>query len=137
MVKISSDEAFLILHKWQLELTPVVFVGSLMPSNPLRGVVAVVTREGVWNSGDKPSSIWGFLLTGKRTSFLALKFEGFECLQPAEVPPDVKMSLPKVARERDVLALAKIDTLVNTSAQTEGNRLVSIEETLFLVEDDI
>jgi len=136
MVKISSDEAFLVLHKWQVELTPVVFVGSLMPSHPLRGLVTVVTREGVWNSGDEPASIWGFLLTGKGTSFLASKFEGFECLQPAELPSDIKMSLPEMARERAVLGLTQIQTLVNTSAQAEGDLLASVEETLFLVEDD-
>ena len=135
MAKISSDEAFLILHKWQLELTPVVFVGSLMPSNPLRGMVAVVTREGVWNSGEKPTSIWGFSLTGKGTNFLASKFEGFEYLQPAELPSKVQASMPNSAQERGVLALTKIMTLVNTSARTEADRLASVEETLFLVED--
>jgi DNA-binding LytR/AlgR family response regulator len=136
MVKISSDEAFSILHKWQVELTPIVFVGSLMPSNPLRGLVAVTTREGVWNSGDKPASIWGFLLTGKGTSFLASKFEAFEYLQPAEVPSDIKMSLPKLAPEHAVLALTQIQTLVNTSARAEEDHLASVEEILFLVEDD-
>jgi len=80
-VKISSHEAFLILHKWQVELTPVLLVGSLMPSHPLRGLIAVVTREGVWNSGDEPASIWGFNLTGEGTSFLASKFEDFQYLQ--------------------------------------------------------
>jgi hypothetical protein len=136
MVKISSDEAFLILHKWQVELTPVVFVGSLMPSDPLRGLVAVVTREGVWNSGEKPTSIWGFSLTGKGTNFLASKFEGFEYLQPAEPPSKVKASLPNLAQEHAVLALTKIMTLVNTSARTEADRLAPVEETLFLVEDN-
>jgi hypothetical protein len=134
-VKISSDEAFLILHKWHVDLTPVVFVGSLMPGNALRGRVAVVTREGVWNSGEKPASIWGFLLTGKETSFLASKFEGFEYLQPAQLPSDIAMSLPKLAPECGVLALTKIETLVNAAAQSDANRLVSVEETLFLVED--
>src|SRR5215469_917978 len=134
MVKISSDEAFLILHKWQVELTPIVFVGSLMPSNPLRGLVAVVTREGVWNRGDRPTSIWGFSLTGNGTSFLASKFEGYEYLQPVELPSNVKISLPNLTKERAVLALTKVMTLVNTSAQTERDRLASVEETLFLAE---
>ena len=137
MVKISSDEAFLILHKWQVELTPVVFVGSLMPSNPLRGLVAVVTRDGIWNSGEKPTTIWGFQLTGQGTSFLASKFEGFEYLQPAELPSDIKMSLPNLPRERAVLALTQVQTVVNTAARTEGDRLRSVEETLFLVEDGL
>jgi hypothetical protein len=135
-MKISSEEAFLILHKWQVDLTPVVFVGSLMPSNPVRGLVAVVTREGVWSGCDKPDSIWGFLLTGKETSFLASKFEGFEYLEPAELPSDIKMSLPKLAVQRGVLALLKRATVVNTAARSEADRLASVEETLFLVEDD-
>ena len=91
LMKISSDEAFLILHKWQVDLTPVVFVGSLMPSNPVRGLVAVVTREGVWSGCDEPAAIWGFLLTGKETSFLASKFEDFEYLAPAELPSDIPL----------------------------------------------
>lgn len=135
-MKISSDEAFLILHKWQAELTPVVLVGSLMPSSPIRGLVAVVTREEVWNNDEKPTSVWGFSLAGKGVSFLASKFEGFEYLQLAELPSEIKMSLPKLAQECTVLALTKLMTLVNTSAQTEGDRLVSVEETLFLAEDD-
>ena len=135
-MKISSDEAFLILRKWQLELTPVVLVGSLMPSNLLRGVVAVVTREGVWDRSEKPTSIWGFSLTGKGTSFLASKFERFEYLQPAELPSHVKMFLPNLAQERAVLALTNIMTLVNTAAQTQEDRLAAVEETLFLAEDD-
>jgi hypothetical protein len=134
-MKISSNEAFLILHRWQVELTSVLFVGSLMPSYPLRGLIAVVTREGVWNSGDEPASIWGFHLAGKGTNFLASKFEDFEYLQPAELPSDIRMSLPEMARERAVLALTKTMKLVNT-ARAEGDALVSVQETLFLVEDD-
>jgi hypothetical protein len=134
MVKISSDEAFLILHKWQVELTPVVFVGSLMPHNPLRGLVTVVTREGVWNSGQKPTT-WGFSLTGNGTSFLASKFERFEYIQSVELPADIKMSMPNLAQEHAVLALTQIMTLVNTAAQTKGDRLKSVEEVLFLAED--
>ena len=136
-MKISSDEAFLILRKWQVDLTPIVFAGSLMPSNPLRGLVAVVTREGVWNSSEKPASIWGFLLfTGKETSFLASDFAGFQYLQPAELPSDIKVSLPTLAEQCGVLALTKIMTLVNTAAQSDADRLASVEETLFLLEDD-
>ena len=135
-MKISSDEAFLILHKWQVELTPIVFVGSLMPRHPLRGLVAIVMREGVWDSGDEPASIWGFSMTGKETSFLASKFESFEYLQPAELPSDIKMSLPTSVPERAVLALTLVNTVVNTAAQTDGDRLVSVEETLFLAEDE-
>ena len=123
-MKISSDEAFLILHKWQVELTPVVFVGSLMPRNPLRGLVAVVTHEGIWNSGEKPPSIWGFQLTGKGTGFVESKFEGFEYLQTAELPSHVKTSLPKFAPERAVLPLTTIQTVVNTAARGEGDRLI-------------
>src|ERR1700741_1795820 len=129
-MKISSEEAFLILHKWQIDQTPVVFVGSLMPSNPVRGLVAVVTREGVWSGDDKPASIWGFLLTGKGTSFLASPFEGFEYLQPAELPPGSQMSLTKFALQSGVLALLKRATVVNTAAQSDAHRLVSVEETL-------
>jgi hypothetical protein len=76
------------------------------------------------------------LLTGKGTSFLASKFEAFEYLQPAEVPSDIKMSLPKLAPEHAVLALTQIQTLVNTSARAEEDHLASVEEILFLVEDD-
>jgi hypothetical protein len=46
------------------------------------------------------------------------------------------MSLPEIARERDVLALTKTMKLVNT-ARTEGDALVPVRETLFLVEDDL
>lgn len=135
MAKVSSDEAFLILHRWQTELTPVVFLGSLMPSYPLRGLIAVVMREGVWNSDDKPASIWGFSLTGEGTSFLASNFESFEYLQPAEIPSDIKMALPETARERAVLALTKMMTLVSLP-RAEGDPLASVQETLFLVEVD-
>ncbi len=95
-----------------------------------------MTREGVWNSDDTPASIWGFLVTGKETSFLASPFEGFEYLKPAELPTDIKASLPKLLPERGVLALTKIATVVNTAARTDEDRLVSVEETLFLIEDD-
>lgn len=131
MVKISSDEAFLILQKWHIDLTPVVLVGSLMPSNPLRGTIAEV-----WNSSVKPGSIWGFLLTSERTRFPVSKFESFEYLQPAELPSNIKMSLPNLVPERGVLALRKRQTVVNTAARGEGDRLVSVEEMLFLVEDN-
>jgi hypothetical protein len=134
-VKISPNEAFLILHKWQVDLTPVLFVGSLMPSHPLRGLIAVVTREGIWNSTDGPASIWGFHLAGKGTNFLASKFEDFEYLQPAELPSDIRMLLPEMARGRAVLALTKTMKLVSTP-RAEGDALVSVQETLFLVEDD-
>ena len=130
-MKISSDKAFLILQKWHVDLTPVVLVGSLMPSNPLRGLIAEV-----WNSADKPGSIWGFLLASKGTSFPASKFESFEYLQPAELPSNIKMSLPKLEPERGVLALTKKQTVVNTAARGEGDRLVSVEEMLFLAEDN-
>lgn len=46
------------------------------------------------------------------------------------------MSLPKFVPERGVLALTKKQTVVNTAARGEGDRLVSVEEMLFLVEDD-
>jgi hypothetical protein len=134
-VKISSDEAFLILHKWQVERTQVVFVGSLMPGNPVRGLISVVTREGIWDSSDKPGSIWGLLLTAKETSFVASRFETYEYLLPTELPSVIKMFLPRLALEHSVLALTKIDKLVNTAAQTDRDRLVSVEETLFIVED--
>ncbi len=134
-MKISADEAFLILHKWQVELTRVVLVGSLMPSDPLRGLIAVVTREGVWNRGDKPASIWGFSLTDKGTNFLASKFEDFEYLQAAELPPDIRRSLPDIARDRAVLALTQMMTLVRLP-RAEGVPLESVQEILFLAEDD-
>jgi hypothetical protein len=105
-----------------------------MPGCPLRGPIAVVTREGIWNSGDEPASIWGFHLTGKGTNFLASKFEDFEYLQPAELPSDIRMSLPEVARGRAMLALTKTIKLVSTP-RAEGDALVSVKETLFLVED--
>jgi hypothetical protein len=108
-VKISPNEAFLILHKWQVDLTPVLFVGSLIPSHPLRGLIAVITREGIWNSTDEPASIWGFHLAAKGTNFLASKFEDFEYLQPAELPSDIRMLLPEMARGRAVLALFHIE----------------------------
>ena len=134
-MKISPDEAFLILRKWQVESTPVVFVGSLMPSVRLRGQVAVVTREGIWNSGDKPTSIWGFSLTGKETNFLASAFEVFEYLQPTEVPSEIKVSLPVTLRDRSVLALTKIMKLPRLP-RAEGDPLAAVPETLFLVEDN-
>jgi hypothetical protein len=121
-VKISQDEAFLILHKWQVEFTQVVLVGSLIPTYPLRGRIAVVTSEGVWNRGDKPASIWGFSLTGEETNFLASKFVGFEYLQLAELPPDIKTSLLEMARERTGLALTQIMTLVRLP-RAEGDPL--------------
>ena len=46
------------------------------------------------------------------------------------------MSLPKFVPERGVLALTKKQTVVNTAARGEGDRLVSVEEMLFLGEDD-
>lgn len=71
-------KSLILIDIKQVELTPVVFVGSLMPRNPLRGLVAVVTRGGIWESDEQPTSIWGFSLTGKGTNFRASKFEGFE-----------------------------------------------------------
>jgi hypothetical protein len=132
-MKISPDEAFFILHKWQVEVTPVVLVGSLMPNNPLRGLVVVVTREGVWNSDHKPASIWGFSLTGNRTNFLASAFDGFGYLKPTELPSDIKVSLQ--ATGHSVLALTKVMKLPRLP-RAEGDALTSVEETLFLVEDD-
>src|SRR5689334_4381452 len=132
-MKISPDEAFLILHKWQVEVTPVVVVGSLMPNQPLRGLVAVVTREGVWSSDDKPASIWGFSLTGNGTNFLASALDGFAYLQPAELPSDIKVSLQVTGRS--VLALTKIMRLPRLP-RAEGDAFASVEETLFLAEDD-
>ena len=38
-----------------------------MSSDPLRGLIAVVAREEIWNSSDEPASIWGFHLAGKGT----------------------------------------------------------------------
>ena len=130
-MKISSDEAFLILQKWHIDLTPVVLVGSLMPSHPLRGLITEV-----FNRGGKPASIWGFRLTSEGTSFPASKFESFEYLQPAELPSNIRISLPKLSPERGVLALLKKQTVVNTAARGAGDRLASVEEMLFLVEDD-
>jgi hypothetical protein len=69
-----------------------------MPRHPLRGLIAVVTRQGVWNSSNEPASIWGFHLAGEKTNFLATQFEDFEYLQPAELPPDIKTSLPEMPR---------------------------------------
>jgi hypothetical protein len=139
-MKISSDDAFLILHKWQVERTPVVLVGSLMPSHPLRGLITVVTREGIWASGDETPSIWGFTLSGQGTNFLASKFDQFEYLQPAELPSDIQVSLPGIREEREeheeraVLALTKTMTLVPVTLAA-GDPLAAVEETMFLVED--
>jgi hypothetical protein len=76
--------AFLMLHKWQVELTPVVLVGSLMPAFPLRRLVAVVTRGGAWRvrttrlqSGDS--------LNGERNNFLASDWD-FNFFNPANCP---------------------------------------------------
>lgn len=102
-----------------------------MPRHPLRGRIAVVTRNGVWNSSDKPISIWGFSLTGKEANFLASKFEDFEYLEPAEVDSEVKMSLPEAASEQSVLALTQV-----TKLPTGGRTPTSIQEKLFLVEDE-
>ena len=134
-MKISPDEAFSILHKWQVKLTPVVLVGSLMPKHPLRGLVAVVTREGVWNNDHKPASFWGFSLTGKETNFLASPFEDFESLQPAEIPPEIRVSLQVTERDRSVLALTK-EMKLPRLPRSEGDALASVREKLFLVEND-
>lgn len=107
-MKISSDEAFLVLRKWQVESTPVVLVGSLMPNHPIRGLVAVVTRQGIWDSDHAPASIWGLSLTGYGKHFLASAFEGFEYLQPAELPSEISASLKKGEPDRPVLALTRI-----------------------------
>jgi hypothetical protein len=133
-VNISPEEAFLILRKWQVERTPVVLVGSLMPSVPLRGLVAVVTREGIWN-GDKPPSIWGFSLTGKETNFLASAFERFAYLQPTELPSEIKVSLQVTERDRSVLALTKVMKLPRLP-RAAGDALASVPEMLFLAEDN-
>ena len=134
-MEISSKEAFLILHKWQVELTEVVLVGSLMPGHPLRGVVAVVTRAGIWDREVKPSVIWGFSLTGKNTNFLASAFEGFESLQPRELSSEIRASLQVTERDCSVLALTTIMKLPRLP-RAEGDALASVRETLFLVEDD-
>lgn len=132
---ISPDAAFSTLHKWQLELTPVILVGSLMPRHALCGSVAVVTREGVWNRTDVPPSIWGFSLKGNRTNFLASAFECFEYLQPAELPSEIRASLHLTERDRPALALTLTMKLPRV-ARTEGDVLAHVSETLFLVEDD-
>jgi hypothetical protein len=49
-MKISPNEAFLILQKWQVEPRPVMLVGSLMPSHTLRGLVTPPKRLGVHNA---------------------------------------------------------------------------------------
>jgi len=131
---ISPDEAFLIFRKWQVQGTPVVLVGSLMPHNPIRGLVAVVTREGVWNSDHKPASTWGFSLSGNEPNFLATAFEGFRSLQPAELPSDIRASLG--ARGHSVLALTKVIKLPRLP-RVADDALTSVEETLFLVEDGV
>ncbi len=133
-MKIGEEEAFLIVHKWQVEQAPIVLVGSLMPSSLLRGRVAVVTREGIWNSSDKPASIWGFSLTGKETNFLASNFEGFEYLKRSELPSDIKTSLQVTGRDSAVLALTGSMKLTRLPRAT-GDPLASVEETLFLMED--
>jgi hypothetical protein len=133
-MKISPNGAFLRLHKWQVELTPVLLIGSLMPSILLRGVVTVVTREGVWNSDVEPPSIWGFSLTGRDTNFLASAFDRFECLQPTELPSEVQASLQVTERDRSVLALTK-EMQLPRLPRAVGDALASIYETLFLVED--
>jgi len=134
-MKISPNEAFLILHKWQVKLTPVMLVGSLMPSHTLRGLITVVTREGIWNSDVKPASIWGFSLTGEKTSFLASAFDRFECLQPSELPSEIEASLQVIERDRSVLALTK-EMKLPRLPRAVGDTLASVRETLFLVEDN-
>jgi hypothetical protein len=134
-LEITPNEAFSMLYKWQVERTQVVLVRSLMPSHPLRGLVAVLTREGVWNSDDKPTSIWGFSLTGNQTHFLASAFEGFEYLQRTELPSEIRVSLQVTERDFPVLALTKVMKLP-CLPRSEGDALVSVGETLFLVEDD-
>jgi hypothetical protein len=134
-MKIDPNEAFSILHKWQVELTPVALDGSLMPSHTLRGLVTVVTREGIWDSDVKPALIWGFSLKGKETSFLASSFERFECLQPSELPSEIEASLQAIERDRSVLALTK-EMKLPRLPRTVGDALASVHETLFLVEDD-
>ena len=135
LMKISPDEAFSILHRWQVELTPVMLVGSLMPNQILRGLITVVTREGIWNSDVKPGSIWGFSLTGRETSFLASAFERFESLRPSELPSEIETSLQATERDCSVLALTK-EMKLPRLPRAVGDALASVHETLFLVEDD-
>jgi hypothetical protein len=134
-MKITPNEAFLRLYKWQVELTPVMLVGSLMPSHALRGLVTIVTREGIWNSGVEPASIWGFLLTGRETRFLASAFERFECLQPTELSSEIMASLQVTGRESPVLALTK-EMKLPRLPRAVSDALASVHETLFLVEDN-
>ena len=133
-MKISPNEAFLILHKWQVELMPVMLVGSLMPSHALRGLITVVTREGIWNSDVKPASIWGFSLTGKESSFLASAFERYERLQPSDLPSEIEASLKVMEWDRFVLALTK-EMKLPRLPRAVGETLASVHETLFLAED--
>ncbi len=128
-MKISPEEAFLTLRKWQVEQRRVLLVGSLMPNHPLRGTVTVVTREGTWNSGTMPPSRWGFSLTGKTANFLASTFENFEYLQPAELPPQIRISLQSPEPDRRVLAFTNAIELPRAG-------LVSVSESLYLIEDD-
>jgi|SRR5579863_3237997 len=133
-MKISPDEAFLILRKWQVELTPVILVGSLMPRHTLRGLIAVVTRGGIWNGDVRPGSIWGFSLTGDKTSFLASAFERFERFQPSELPPQIETSLHAIERDRSVLALTK-EMKLPRLPRAVGDALASVHEKLVLVEE--
>jgi hypothetical protein len=78
---------------------------------------------------------WDSIWPGKDEAFLASKFEDFEYLQPAELPSDIRMSLPEMARERAVPALTKTMKPVST-LRAEGDALFSVQETLLLIEDD-
>jgi hypothetical protein len=134
-MKISPDEAFLTLHRWQVERTPIVLVGSLMPTVLLRGLVNVVTREGIWTASDRPASIWGFSLREKEANFLASAFEGFECLQSIELPSEIRISLP-TELDRPVLALTRVMKLPRLP-RAEGDAPACVPETLFLVENAV
>ena len=55
--------------------------------------------------------------------FLATKFEDLEYLQPAELPSEIRMSLPELARERAVLALTNTMKLASTPRPEGGSGL--------------
>ena len=102
-----------------------------MPNHVLRGRVVVVIREGIWNRPEKPDAIWGFDLKGENIFFEASNFEDFGRFHFAELPADVRKSLPVTVQEHPVLAL----TVAMKLRPGMGVPLTTVKETFYLVEE--
>ncbi len=84
---------------------------------------------------ERPPSIWGLSLDGQETNFLATRSKDFELARYAELPTEIRNSLPKTVGD-NVLVLTTVQKLVR-QPRAEGEPLVSIEEKLCLVADSL